>query len=45
MLDLVFVTLSVGFFLLCIGYISWCDRLMDPPKTQKTQKTEPVLMR
>jgi len=37
--DIAFVTLSVAFFTLCIGYIRGCDRLMDPPKTQKAQST------
>jgi hypothetical protein len=32
-LDLIFVTVSVAFFAVCLGYIGVCERL-----SQKTQK-------
>jgi hypothetical protein len=27
-LDLMFVTLTLAFFAIGIGYVAWCDRLM-----------------
>jgi hypothetical protein len=27
-LDLMFVTLTLAFFAISIGYVAWCDRLM-----------------
>jgi len=30
MADLIFVSVLVGFFALCVAYLKWCDRIIGP---------------
>ncbi len=42
MADLLFVVMTVAFFLLCVGYVRLCDRIIGPdPSTEGERTADP----
>ena len=44
MADLIFVSITLGFFIVCTLYVRWCDRIIGPDtSTGATEFEEPSL--
>ena len=41
MADLLFVIITIAFFVLCVGYVRVCDRIIGPDPATSTPATPP----
>ena len=30
MADVIFIAITIAFFLICVAYVNWCDRIIGP---------------
>ncbi|HEY4332359.1 MAG TPA: hypothetical protein VGM78_07310 [Ilumatobacteraceae bacterium] len=33
MADIIFVSITIAFFVICVFYVNWCDRIIGPDET------------
>ena len=36
MADIIFIAITIAFFVLCVLYVHWCDRIIGPDELEST---------